>query len=85
MIRVCVISRDEDKLRQVLVAYGFEIASLENCHIIVADAPVPDVKVPVLLYTKEEELKNAIAEIAKQFKPLHDTLHECLDLCKPKE
>ncbi len=82
MIRVCVISRDEEKLRRVLVAYGFEISTMENCHIVVADSPVPDVKVPVLVYGTEEELEHAIAEIAKQFKPLTDTVQECLNLCK---
>ena len=85
MIRVCIVSRDAEKLRRVLVAYGFVISSMEDCHIVVADAPVPNVKVPVLLFSREEELEKAIAEIAKQFKPLHDTLDECLNLCKPKE
>jgi hypothetical protein len=82
MIRVCVVSQDADRLRAVLVAYGFEISTLEHCHIIIADAPIPDVKVPVVVYSKETDLELAIAEIAKQFKPLHDTLDECLNLCK---
>lgn len=82
MIRVCVVSHDADKLRAVLVAYGFEISTIEHCHLVIADAPVPDAKVPVVLYSKETDLELAISEIAKQFKPLHDSLQECLDMCK---
>jgi hypothetical protein len=85
MIRICVVGHDADKVCRVLKDYGFEISSIEDCHIVVADAPVPDVKVPVLLYSKQEQLETAIAEIAKQFKPLYDSLNECLSLCKPKE
>ncbi len=82
MIRVCVVSQDADKLRAVLVAYGFEISTLEHCQIIIADAPLPDVKVPVVVVSKETDLEHAIAEIEKQFKPLHDTIQSALNILK---
>ena len=82
MIKVCVVSQDADKLRAVLVAYGFEISTLEHCHLVIADAPVPDVKVPVVLFSKETDLEIAIAEIARQFKPLHDTIESALKILK---
>lgn len=82
MIRICVLGRDSDSVCRVLKKYGFGISTIEDCHIVVADSPVPDSKVPVLMYSKQEQLEAVIARIAEQFKPLHDSLNACLSILK---
>jgi len=95
MIRVCILESPNvpgEALKELLDNLGFQASigpPITECDVILAESLVvgAGINVPVVLYTKQENLRQVITEavVAEQFKPVHDSIHECLDLCKPKE
>lgn len=92
MIRVCILDSPNvpgEILKELLNSLGFEVSigpPLKECDVILAESIVvgAGINVPVVLYTKQEDLRHAITEavVAERFKPLNDTIGECLNICK---
>lgn len=92
MIRVCILESPNvpgQAIKELLDSLGFQASvgpPLVECDVILAETLVigAGINVPVVLYTKQENLRDVItkAVVAEQFKPLHDQIIECLDLCK---
>ncbi len=89
MIRVCILAVPGEPIKELLDNLGFQASigpPIENCDVILADSLVmgAGINVPVVLYTKQEDLPHAITEavVAEQFKPLTDSIQECLNISK---
>jgi hypothetical protein len=95
MIRVCILDSPTVPgavLKELLDNLGFSTCigpPIQECDAILSDSLIVDanIHVPVVVYTKQENLRHVITEavVAERFKPLTDTVQECLDLCKAKE
>lgn len=92
MIRVCIINSPTVPgiwLKKLLDNQGFKTTigpPIQECDVILAESLIVDanIKVPVVVYTKQKDLGHVITEavVAKTFQPIHDSIHECLDICK---
>lgn len=92
MIRVCILDSANVPgalLKELLDSQGFEThigPPVNDCDVILAESLVfgSGINVPVVIYTKQEDLRHILTEavIAERFKPVHDTINECLDIVK---
>ena len=76
------------RLKAALEKRGFSatfvIVDASYYDAIIADNGIINENSPVVLFTKQESVRQVITEavVAEKFKPLNDQLGECLELCK---
>jgi hypothetical protein len=77
-----------DRLKLALESRGFIVSYVvvdnDYYDAILADRGVVNKNSPVVIFTKQENVRHLVTEaiVAEKFKPLHDQLVECLALCK---
>ena len=87
MIRVCILDSPNvpgKALKELLESLGFHTSvgpPIAECDVILAENLVvgAGINVPVVLYTKQENLRHVITEavVAERFKPLNNQINEC--------